>query len=379
MSMLAASGIYLILDVNSPKIGESLNRWEPWTTYTPEYLHHIFKVVHQFSAYNNTLAFFAGNEIVNDDRSASNSPHYIKAVIRDIKSYISNHAPRPIPVGYSAADDLRYRISLADFLACGDNLTTVDFYGVNSYQWCGDQTFTSSGYDTLVNNYKNYPLPIFLSEFGCNVVLPRKFQEIEALYGPEMTSVFSGGLVYEYSQEPNNYGLVEINPNGDVYILKDFETLSSQFKAVQNVAGAPEKRVQRSQSCEELYPNINSRETIPDSMAVSLIEQGLQIPTGKFVDISMNSTTHRIFDSTEKLIENKTLVFKFRSSPKKSSAGDKKSGKSPKLRGLGAKNTTTTEDKGDDDSNNESGAISLQFMWTAMAIAISMVCLHQLA
>ena len=39
MSYLAAAGIYLIVDVNSPLAGQSLNRYEPWTTYTQDYLY----------------------------------------------------------------------------------------------------------------------------------------------------------------------------------------------------------------------------------------------------------------------------------------------------------------------------------------------------
>lgn len=57
MTMLANAGIYLVLDVNSPKPGQSLNRYEPWSSYNPNYVNHILKVVHQFSGYNNTLAF----------------------------------------------------------------------------------------------------------------------------------------------------------------------------------------------------------------------------------------------------------------------------------------------------------------------------------
>ena len=44
-----------------------------------------------------------------------------------------------------------------------------------------------------------------------------------------MTKVFSGGLVYEYSQEPNNYGLVNIDSNGDVAILTDYDNLRDQY------------------------------------------------------------------------------------------------------------------------------------------------------
>lgn len=311
MTMLAAAGIYLILDVNSPRVGESLNRYEPWTSYTPEYLEHILKVVHQFSGYNNTLGFFAGNEVVNDDRSASNSPNYLKAVIRDVKTYIRYNAPRTIPVGYSAADDLRYRISLSKYLECGDDLSTVDFYGVNSYQWCGKQTFTSSGYDVLVNDYKDYSLPLFFSEFGCNAVTPRHFQEIEALFSTPMTTVFSGGLVYEFSQEPNNYGLVEMDPNGDVYLMADFDTLAKQYKTASTSQAPPTKKVSRPKQCLDFYDNINTRNPLPDTFASSFIAKGIGSPPGQYVNVTKRETTHKIFGTDDKEITNKKLISPF--------------------------------------------------------------------
>lgn len=70
MSLLGLAGIYLVLDVNSPLPNHHLNRYEPWNSYNVEYLENIFKVVEQFSYYNNTLGFFAGNEVVNDKMSA---------------------------------------------------------------------------------------------------------------------------------------------------------------------------------------------------------------------------------------------------------------------------------------------------------------------
>lgn len=309
MTMLAAAGIYLILDVNSPRIGESLNRYEPWTSYTPEYLEHIFKVVHQFSGYNNTLGFFAGNEVINDDRSATNSPNYMKAVIRDIKTYIHYNSPRTIPVGYSAADDLRYRISLSKYLECGDDFSTVDFYGVNSYQWCGKQTFTSSGYDTLVNDYVDYSLPLIFSEYGCNAMSPRPFQEIEAVYSSEMTNVFSGGLIYEFSQEPNYFGLVEMDPNGNVYLLEDFNILRTQYKQYpHNISELAEpKKATRPRQCLGTYENLNTRDPLPETFATSLISKGINTHRGRYVNVTTKSTSHKIYDVDEVEITVKEL------------------------------------------------------------------------
>jgi hypothetical protein len=39
----------------------------------------------------------------------------------------------------------------------------------------------------------------------------------------------SGGLVYEYSHEEQDYGLVEIHQNGSVTLFKDFDNLQDQF------------------------------------------------------------------------------------------------------------------------------------------------------
>lgn len=70
-------------------------------------------------------------------------------------------------MGYSAADDLNYRVSFSEYLECVDNSETdsVDFYGVNSYQWCGEQTFYTSGYNILANDYSSFSRPVFLSEY----------------------------------------------------------------------------------------------------------------------------------------------------------------------------------------------------------------------
>lgn len=74
--------------------------------------------------------------------------------------------------------------------------------------------------------YSNYSLPLFLSEYGC-ITNTRTFEETKALYGTNMTKVFSGGLVYEYSEEGNGYGLVNIN--GDTVTQ-----VGSQFTYLQN-------------------------------------------------------------------------------------------------------------------------------------------------
>ncbi|CCK67820.1 1,3-beta-glucanosyltransferase KNAG_0A01310 [Huiozyma naganishii CBS 8797] len=302
MSMLAAAGIYLLLDVNSPMQTQHLNRYEPWTTYNEDYLSHIFQLVKQFSSYPNTLGVFAGNEVINDKKSSEKSPRYVKQVVGDLKKFVKSHCARNIPVGYSAADDLDYRVSLSKYLECteGDDDYSVDFYGVNSYQWCGQQTMESSGYNVLADAYKDYTKPVLLSEFGCNRVKPRIFQEVEGLFSKEMLRTFSGGIAYEYSQESNDYGLVEIDVNsGDVALLGDFKQLQERFNRIDTLAIASEKpRAKSPISCSHKYQNLNIEVDVNSTLSSELIGKGVDIQQGQYVQLQESDlkSTRSVFD-----------------------------------------------------------------------------------
>jgi hypothetical protein len=304
MTLLASAGIYLILDVNTPIDGQHLNNQEPWTTYTPQYLQHIFSVIEVFSGYDNTLAFLAGNEVIFDTTSAKTSPNYVKAVVRDMKGYLTNHVARNIPVGYSNADDLRFRTSLAAYLQCG-NVGYIDFFGVNSYQWCGKQTFQSAGYDQLVDAYQNYSLPVFFTEYGCNKSPPRLFEEVGAMFSDQMTGVFSGGLAYEYTQETNDFGLVKISSSGDAQTIADYKTLQGQFSKVDvDTLAIPSsaKNNTRPTTCpaegDPVYDNITANLTLPTTLGQDMINNGLpssaNVTRGKFVTLKTKATTNKI-------------------------------------------------------------------------------------
>ncbi|KAI3394962.1 hypothetical protein diail_2020 [Diaporthe ilicicola] len=232
-SIFNAAGMYMIIDVNSGLSGEYIDRSDPSSTYTTDYMNHIFAVVEAFWDYPNLLGFFAGNEILNQDSDKS-APAYIRAVVRDLKEYISLHAPRTIPVGYSAADVATMLTDTWAYLGCGLENSTysrIDFFGLNDYEWCGDSSFTESGYNTLTADFADTNIPVFFSEYGCNNVKPRTFTNVPVLYGDEMT-VLSGGLVYEYSQESDEYGLVAINSSTEATLLQDYNFLKEQFSKI---------------------------------------------------------------------------------------------------------------------------------------------------
>ncbi|KAH0293145.1 beta-glucanosyltransferase [Aureobasidium namibiae CBS 147.97] len=221
MNALAAAGIYVALDVNTPLY--SINRANPAISYNAVYLQSLFATVDAFANYTNTLLFFSGNEVINDVNTTNCAP-YIKAVTRDLKQYRNNRGYRAIPIGYSAADVSENRYETAQYMNCGTDDQRSDFFAFNDYSWCDPSSYTISGWDQKVATYGNYSLPLFLSEYGCNKAA-RKFEEVSALYNSEMTGVYSGGLVYEYSEEGSDYGLVTISgstvtPNDDFTYLQ---------------------------------------------------------------------------------------------------------------------------------------------------------------
>jgi hypothetical protein len=126
MNALADAGIYVILDANNPKY--SISRLNPDPSYNEVYLQSVFATIDAFAKYPNTLAFFSGNEVVNDQVDSTLSARYVKATTRDMRQYIGNRGYRKIPVGYSAADVASNRRQLADYMNCGTDDERSDFF-----------------------------------------------------------------------------------------------------------------------------------------------------------------------------------------------------------------------------------------------------------
>jgi hypothetical protein len=201
MQLLNDAGIYVVSDLSEPST--SINRDSPeWdiTLYT-----RYTAVVDALQGYTNVLGFFAGNEVSNAANNTDASA-YVKAAVRDTKAYIKAQGYRSIPVGYATNDDAAIRTDLAHYFDCNTADESVDFWGYNIYSWCGSSTFSKSGYSDRTEEFKNYSVPAFFAEYGCNLVQPREFTEVQALYGSDMEDVWSGGIVYMYFEEANDYG-----------------------------------------------------------------------------------------------------------------------------------------------------------------------------
>lgn len=320
------AGIYLILDVNSGEYGGSLNRADPAGSYNANYLTRVFKFIEAFKNYPNVLGFFSGNEVINDQSNyAEITPNYIRAVQRDMKQYIAKHSNRTIPVGYSAADSVTLRRATYEYLQCfidgdEDDDSRSDFFGLNSYEWCsGTSTWDNSGYQTLNDTLSNTTLPLLFSEFGCNKNSPRTFDEIsDGLFGG-LLYTFSGGLVYEYTEEASEYGVVDLNSDGSITYRDDFENLKNEY-ANSTVPTILEDSVDDTDvvTCDadiitDIYPSFGANFTLPEqpSDITDLIENGVDASNiGKLLDdVEAKKSNYTIYDESNDEVSDATVVF----------------------------------------------------------------------
>lgn len=200
MNALANAGIYVISDLGEPNL--SINRQN--AQWNEALYARYAAVVDNLAKYQNTLGFFAGNEVSNEATN-TNASAYVKAAVRDMKQYMAQKNYRPMGVGYATNDD-DTRTELANYFNCGDAASSIDFWGYNIYSWCGESNYVDSKYEERTKEFASYNVPAFFAEYGCNKVQPRPFTEVGALFGKNMTPVWSGGIVYMYFQESNDYG-----------------------------------------------------------------------------------------------------------------------------------------------------------------------------
>lgn len=232
MSLLDKAGIYVIADLSEP--ATSINRDAPqWNT---DLFDRYKGVVDALAPYSNVIGFFAGNEVTNQ-RNNTPASAYVKAAVRDTKKYIADKQSaggRWMGVGYAANDDAEIRIAMAHYFNCGEQKEAIDYWGYNIYSWCGESSMEKSGYTKQVDFFRNYSVPVFFAEYGCQNpggADARIWQETTALYSNEMTDVISGGIVYMYHEETNDFGLVKV-ANGQASTMKNYNALKTVIASV---------------------------------------------------------------------------------------------------------------------------------------------------
>lgn len=97
-SIFNAVGIYMVVDVNSPLPGGSINRADPESSYNSDYLERAFRVIETFRNYPNLIGFFSANEVINDLTTADADPRYIRVSTLMIHTNLSGKRSLQGPV-----------------------------------------------------------------------------------------------------------------------------------------------------------------------------------------------------------------------------------------------------------------------------------------
>nr|ADE10078.1 glyco hydro 72 [Tremella fuciformis] len=226
--MLSGAGIYVMLDVSLPLNG-SIDRSSPsWST---NLLDEYTTTISAFTKYDNMLAYNIGNEVINLVSNTNAAP-FVKAAARDIKAFLKGIGSSTM-VGYSAVDgDADFRNTLAEYMTCGDDSIAVDIYGLNNYEWCGNETLSSSHWDTITSGFSGLPVATYMSEFGCITSPPRLWTEVTALFASPVSDVFSGGVAFSYFPTADDYGMITISADGNsVQTSDDFTRLAAEYNS----------------------------------------------------------------------------------------------------------------------------------------------------
>jgi len=298
MQAFSNAGIYTIIDLSLPVNG-SLDRSSPaWTTNLQDL---YIDTIDAFSAYDNVLAYNVGNEVVIAP-NGTDAAAFVKAAARDIKAYLASKSSSAL-VGYAAIDgDASWRDPLAEYLSCdpsnsNSGSTAIDLYGLNNYEWCGNDTFAAA-YATVEASYANYSVAAYFSEFGCITSPPRLWTEVGALLSDEMSSVWSGGIAFSYfpaTSVQGQFGMVNISADGStVTPNSDFAALEAEYGAAtppnspdQSSAGTPSYP-----ACPAQNANMLASTTLPptpNDVACQCLEKDLSCQftpqTNNFTDI----------------------------------------------------------------------------------------------
>ena len=275
MCALKSAGIYVIVGLAASCDGCAIGKEQAPDCYSPDLKTRGQFIIHEFSRYDNVLAFSAGNEanhFAPPDHPEVNAPCQ-KQFVRDMRAYIQRcPSMRQIPVGVETADANRDLNAL--YYNCRsdpkDELENAEFYGINVYLHCDGSAGTIDklyGYQELQADFKGYGMniPVMLTEFGClNPSFPtidgfeaqRDFLQVEAIFSSSYAEEFAGGFVFEYSTElvlaestspypfiqygAGNFGVGYFEPetcddiatNCTYFPFPQFETLANAYGAV---------------------------------------------------------------------------------------------------------------------------------------------------
>lgn len=239
MELLADAGIYVLVTLleealsDNDETGSGTNsdpNIDGATQYSADLMKPVLKVVDDMANYSNLLGFVVAVDSIKMNTTTSVAKSY-RAAVRDIKAYLRLRSGRCPPVGVSISDQMMWGSLKLEYFTAGNVEERVDFFAMDCWGWAHKSSFQISGWKNMVEHFSKYPVPMYMSAFGSVVGKPRLWQEIECLFSPDMTGVFSGGCLYTYLEYGNRYGIVKPALKG-VRRKPEFEELKNHFGVV---------------------------------------------------------------------------------------------------------------------------------------------------
>ncbi|VDB90218.1 unnamed protein product [Peniophora sp. CBMAI 1063] len=279
MSALSGAGIYTIIDLTLPVNG-SIDRSAPqWTT---SLLDQYLTTIDAFEKYDNVLAYGVGNEVIIGADGTFVAP-YIKAGARDVRAYLNSIKSSAL-VAYSAVDGDTWIYDLAQYLNCdpaggNDASTSIDLYGLNNYELCGNETFDQA-YQGKTNEFANrLDVAAYFSEYGCVKVSPRPWADVAALFSDEATAVWSGGVAFSYFpafSTDGQFGMVNVT-DSTVTTGQDYDNLKTAYAAAKpqnspTQSSAPSASYESCPSSSGTWLASNSLPPTPNDAACSCLD-----------------------------------------------------------------------------------------------------------
>jgi hypothetical protein len=181
----------------------------------------------------------------------------VKALTRDIHRYQKSCAGnfRKVPLIYSDVDmGAPDRGEIAKYMTCELESPddAVDAYGLNVYSWCdetypddhGKDNFQWSPYEDIRKEFKDFPVPLLFTEFGCNrgtfhSECPykggRTWPDFKHMVGKDMGQIVSGAVAFQFSMDKEEFGLTLspgfLSGQNELYLLDNYYALQKVYKA----------------------------------------------------------------------------------------------------------------------------------------------------
>ncbi|KAK8068140.1 glycoside hydrolase family 72 protein [Apiospora saccharicola] len=228
-------GIYIWIDIDS---GSTQIDTETPVWNTVMYCDWTSKI-DAFARYSNVLAFSVGAELISYSQYGRAAP-FVKAAVSDIKAFRDDRGYRRIPIAYSDRD----------MGACGDYI----------------------GY--IFDQFAASEIPIVISEVICTEDGEnRNFTEVQTFLSTNYSDVFSGAMLYDWTNDTFDWGVVHYK-DADYVCEPDLLPAYTRLQSILSSA-QPESTAMTSYTPASSAPACPTR----DNYSSWLVDENLPPPT----------------------------------------------------------------------------------------------------